>query len=668
MRFAYIDSQGNEVNIPSVDALRLRIELGAIVDDTVFHDSNTGRWAPASEHEIYRTLRRELHDLEAVGFAPPPPVPDPEPEPVPATPDRDSEPASATPDPASPEPLRPEPPLAGVGTDEPLLSPPVSPGFAGGAAARASAAQGVGDPAAAPETDVESAPEMEPDRGSAELPGDLGLDLDSLVPEMDGPSDSLDDWIAEDPGTPDGEETGDADDFTWGIDLELVSGFGEDATPALARDLEPPSEAEAFAPPDPESFAVGDPAAIHDAPPSEPVEETSPEAESPAEDAMPAPMEGLTTEPDLSGVWGEDAEETPLPMEPEVPEAAHGLNLEPTLAESFEGRVDPAVPEMTFETPLGPDDEEVAPDWVTQESPSEWAAVAEDDPEAELPGVLEVPEARVRSRPRSAPQQRKLRRAGTPGAGRVAVLALTAVAVGVGGWYGWNYFLGGSGGGAGTQIEVLNLPAIPPELVPEMRRVSAAAVQSIPEGLGQLPERAEIPRAPDGEWLAGRYLANASAYGSVPEYWRSILRYLSAVEGAEDGLFSEALDREIESAELSESDGELIRDRALAGWEAAASDRELVYRQLRSVATAALELHRFLLGNEDQIDYEPAAAGLSRDPVLEAVPSNEALGVAMWDRVAAITSALDSLGYLETINTEGLLGAFLETLVSTPIR
>jgi hypothetical protein len=154
----------------------------------------------------------------------------------------------------------------------------------------------------------------------------------------------------------------------------------------------------------------------------------------------------------------------------------------------------------------------------------------------------------------------------------------------------------------------------------------------------------------------------------VPEYWRSILRYLSAVEGAEDGLFSEALDREIESAELSESDGELIRDRALAGWEAAASDRELVYRQLRSVATAALELHRFLLGNEDQIDYEPAAAGLSRDPVLEAVPSNEALGVAMWDRVAAITSALDSLGYLETINTEGLLGAFLETLVSTPIR
>ena len=60
MRFAYIDTRGNEVTIPSVDALRLRIELGAILDDTQFHDANTGKWAPAGEHEIYRTLKREL--------------------------------------------------------------------------------------------------------------------------------------------------------------------------------------------------------------------------------------------------------------------------------------------------------------------------------------------------------------------------------------------------------------------------------------------------------------------------------------------------------------------------------------------------------------------------------------------------------------------------------
>ena len=43
MPFIYIDSQSREVRIPSVDALRLRIELGAIKDDTQFHDANTAK-------------------------------------------------------------------------------------------------------------------------------------------------------------------------------------------------------------------------------------------------------------------------------------------------------------------------------------------------------------------------------------------------------------------------------------------------------------------------------------------------------------------------------------------------------------------------------------------------------------------------------------------------
>ena len=39
MRFAYIDSNGNEVPIPSVDALALRIELGAITEETELYDA-----------------------------------------------------------------------------------------------------------------------------------------------------------------------------------------------------------------------------------------------------------------------------------------------------------------------------------------------------------------------------------------------------------------------------------------------------------------------------------------------------------------------------------------------------------------------------------------------------------------------------------------------------
>ena len=60
MRFAYIDSQGNEVEIPSEDALRLRIELGAIVADTQLYDGTADRWGPASEHDSFRRMRRDL--------------------------------------------------------------------------------------------------------------------------------------------------------------------------------------------------------------------------------------------------------------------------------------------------------------------------------------------------------------------------------------------------------------------------------------------------------------------------------------------------------------------------------------------------------------------------------------------------------------------------------
>ncbi len=72
MRFAYIDSNGNEVPIPSVDALALRIELGAISDDTQLYDAQADQWAPATSHEIYHTLSRSSGDDE--GFVAPPPV------------------------------------------------------------------------------------------------------------------------------------------------------------------------------------------------------------------------------------------------------------------------------------------------------------------------------------------------------------------------------------------------------------------------------------------------------------------------------------------------------------------------------------------------------------------------------------------------------------------
>ncbi len=72
MRFAYIDSNGNEVPIPSVDALALRIELGAISEDTELYDAQADLWGPAHTHEIFQSLSRTSGGDS--GFVAPPPV------------------------------------------------------------------------------------------------------------------------------------------------------------------------------------------------------------------------------------------------------------------------------------------------------------------------------------------------------------------------------------------------------------------------------------------------------------------------------------------------------------------------------------------------------------------------------------------------------------------
>jgi hypothetical protein len=72
MRFAYIDSNGNEVPIPSVDALALRIELGAITEETQLYDAQADQWGEAHTHEIYHTLARSSGAGD--GFIAPPPV------------------------------------------------------------------------------------------------------------------------------------------------------------------------------------------------------------------------------------------------------------------------------------------------------------------------------------------------------------------------------------------------------------------------------------------------------------------------------------------------------------------------------------------------------------------------------------------------------------------
>lgn len=647
MRFAYIDSQGKEVTIPSIDALRLRIELKAIVEDTMFHDANSGKWAPAREHEIFRTLQRELQELDAGGFAPPPEpgdagaAPAGEPADVDGTPDesltaQDMEPPAA--DATAPDATAP--PESGIDADE--------------------------DPGSGPEAEDAD----DDDFG-------LGMTLD-LVPEDDTEPEvaELDESAAAGIGgaalegleglelAGDWDDGGEAEDV--GADDRPAPGTGP--APEV-----PTGDAAAARPPEP--GATDGPAGLGD-------EEAAatPErfAMSPQDDLM-----GSVPDPGLAGEDEDDGEAG-------ADQGFGGdLELEPGLAESFEADAlsagTAASDELELESPLSNYDADQPPTWMQtgDDEPGgpESLAPATDGGLAQLddgePPPLDSrevpppvdrgePPARPTPRPRNAPPQRKLRKASTPGIGRLVLLLLAVGVVAVGGWYGFQAFAGG-GGAAGAEDQVA-LPEIPADLLPQMRQYAASAVSEMVASVAALPEREAIPSQPDQDWLAGNYLAGASNFESVPTYWSAVLDYVDAAEAVAPDAFLAGLDGEIADANLTADNAALIRERAVAGWDAAAVDRQLVFDQLRAVANAAVDLHDFVVENEGQITYEPASGGISRDPVLEAVPASEALGDAMWARVGDITRTLDNLGYLETVTTDGLLQTFLDKLGATPIR
>jgi hypothetical protein len=124
----------------------------------------------------------------------------------------------------------------------------------------------------------------------------------------------------------------------------------------------------------------------------------------------------------------------------------------------------------------------------------------------------------------------------------------------------------------------------------------------------------------------------------------------------------------MDSAAVPAADRTVIQERAMAGFQAALPDRDVVYDRLGNVITAVTGLHGFLLTNEDNIDYAPASGGTA-DPVLEAVPISKALGDDMWGRIDRITAALEAMGgRTEEVTTDRLFAITLQQLAATSVR
>jgi len=598
MRFAYIDSQGKEVSIPSADALRLRIELGAIVDGTEFFDSSTDRWAPAVEHEIYRTLKRELDDQGMDGFVAPPPS------------------AIATP-PAEVDELD----LADLAPDPPAAEETSTP-----------------DPEETSTPDPEETSTPAPEEPEIE---DLGLDAMELTPEL----------LAPDPETPDPVETPaaleDADDF--GMDMGDLT-LSDEPVEAAADEAE--EESDDFdmggfgtleLEDDPSGGLLDEPAESEEAPPAR--------WDVAAEVEGGLPLSAETEDSDFGGLeeGGLELDEGPGSWVADDSPTADVFEQDPV--------PDDAPPTQSWDQDDTADSTEDDAGW--QDS-----ATASSDSDEERPAdpYNRSEQARV---PRSAPPQRKLTPKASGGAGRLVGILLVLVVLGGGGWFGMQMM----GGGADSpEVPEVALPDLPTELQPQLRQLAQRASARMVERFDSLPARLQLDEGPGRQWLGGVYLANASDYDQTAIYWREMGELVTAMKANERAFFEEAFRDEVEAANLLQDNANLLIDRGLAGFDAAAPDREIIYDQLQGVVQASTDLHLFLMQNEDDIDFEPAAVGTSRDPLLEAVPVTRALGDEMMSQVIGITDALDALGFLAVVETDPLLAVVGEKLVATGIR
>lgn len=590
MRFAYIDSNGNEVPIPSVDALALRIELGAITESTQLYDAQADEWGPAHTHEIFHSLSRDAGDDD--GFIAPPPV---------APPTAGASEAQAPDAGTIPEDTETGQPDAGGETE-----------------------------AAEMETVAESS-EPEPAAEEVEDDGSFGLTLAEPPVPRDGEEGAVTDAESgpDEAGKDEGKPTG--------------GGFPspDDDLPYL--DLDPPSDDEEDAPMDlsPSTGTEQEGGGAFDFGGFEGELEMDEAFESPSEQSM-----------DLEA--GRD----------ETTDPQGGMDLETSRefdTGSFEGGEDDA---LDLETPMSQFSPDEPPSWMDEGEADEGnvldfsAAGTAADASREEEAREDVP-LRDRRTPRtrpSPPRFRKQRNLAVPFIGIVILLA-----VGIGGYVAWPIVSDRLSSSGEEEDPAVIIPALSPDLLPIMRDASSVAFASIFETTRAEWAASSPVQEPPSDWLAGVYLARAGDYENVELFWSGMGDFVERVRGIELAAFDAALATELQGRGLSEADAAAIRERADSGFVAAAPQRAEVFDRFRRLIDAALDLHTFLVANEQSIEYAPAVA-VTTDPVLEVNPASEEIRAAMEDLLDQVTQALSQLEYRDRVTATGLRGMILSRI------
>lgn len=576
MRFQYVDRSGRKVEVQSLEGLAARLELGAITPETMLYDAVADRWAPAAEHEFFRSLVRPPGRETNLPVTPPGVVPSTDTvDPVMGP----SEGAPEGPDPEATAVDAEEPGLPGEGHEE----------------------------SDDPEAEGVLRAEPPPQASFAEVKEGSAAAHSPLFGLMD----------LEEAG---GEEEI-ADPFADALELSVLPEAPPGPTPAPTPELRDDRAGDL-----PDDLPGSDPAAGGGA--------TAPPSEVSPGESHSGPRE-LTLD-DL-GEGGREAEgESPLVLQMDT---------------------DPGTPGR------GGPSGGVSPGGVPAEG--DWRYVPGGPPPAPLKGVEVAPSGEDEEEgyfraTRSGTGPLDARRAsGARGRGfdpvpllRNAVLALALLAV--------VWAIGGRWGPWATPRD-----RIPTELQAPFMTAWNGAYGDLLQAMDSMSRVRELPERPGRDWLEGVYLAYASRFASEGDYWTGLGTLIRDFRVAEDSIFSARIRARVGALRLSDAQGAMLVGEALRRFEAARPERARVYSRAEGIAAAAAELHGLLVQHEEEILYEPfTVSGVSRDPVIEAVPTNRPLAETMWSLIDQVTRGLQDMDAIMGVSTRGFVDAVLRELRS----
>jgi hypothetical protein len=179
-----------------------------------------------------------------------------------------------------------------------------------------------------------------------------------------------------------------------------------------------------------------------------------------------------------------------------------------------------------------------------------------------------------------------------------------------------------------------------------------------------------VDRVP-AAWLEGSYLAQASRFPEVPEYWQRYDAYVRQMQASEEEIFRASLAERLADRGLAGSQMAMQLAGALNGFHADEPRRAEAYDAMLELSDAATDLHELLIGHEDEITYAPAATELSRDPITHAVPTSRQLAAEMNRRLDRVFAALEVVQGSPLAPREELPLALRKALTSnarTPMR